>query len=109
MKLSEGQQLSQVAMDDVIEGCREVFKQTLCIVKEKVVGALSDVGINVFSVPGLDNILSKIPDPFHGLETPYMCEKFNKQQMNYVVRSIHAVGHDLVNCYHISYRVNYTV
>ena len=45
MKLSEGWQLSQVAMDDVIEGCREVCKQTLCILKENVVGALSDVGL----------------------------------------------------------------
>ena len=88
MKLSEGRQLSQVAMDDIIQGCREICKQTLCTVKVNVVRALSDAGIDAFSVPGLEDTLSKIPDPFVGLETPYMREKFYKQRMNYVVSCI---------------------
>ena len=84
MKLSEGRQLSQVAVDDIIQGCREICKQ-MCTVKVNVVRVLSDAGIDAFSIPGLEDNLSKIPDPFVGLETPYMREKFYKQRMNYVV------------------------
>ena len=62
-------------MDDIIQGCREICKQT-CAVKVNVVRALSDTGIDVFSIPGLEDTLLKIPDPFVGLETPYMCERF---------------------------------
>lgn len=56
MKLSEGRQLSQVAVDDIIEGCREICKQMLCTVKVNVVRVLSDAGI---AFPALKIICQK--------------------------------------------------
>ena len=89
MKHSEGRQLSQAALDDVIKGCRAICKQTLGTVKEIITVALSDIGI---VDPGFTDMLSTIPDPFDGLESQYTRENFYKQHFNYVVSS----------CLHIS-------
>ena len=93
MKLSEGRQLSQAALDDVIKGCRAICEQTLGTVKEIVSVALSDIGI---AVPGLTDMLATIPDPFDGLESQYMREKFYKQHFNYVVSLFDCTCVDLV-------------
>ena len=86
MTLSEGRQLSQQAISDVIVGCRKICQQTVCTVIERSVRAIMDADIDVSTTPGLENALLTVPDPFEGIDTPYLREKFYLEHMNYVVR-----------------------
>ena len=85
MKLSEGRQLSQVALGDVIEGCRSICQQTVLRVQESVLSALEDAGINYSNHPGLDEALCSKLDPFEGMDSAYLREKFYREHFNYLV------------------------
>ena len=89
MALSEGRQLSQQAISDVIVGCRNICQQAVCTVVGRTVKALTDADIDVSTTPGLANALFTIPDPFEGIDTSYLRERFYSEYMNFVV-SIHA-------------------
>ena len=76
LKLSEARRLSQVAVADVIDGCRRICAQSLEKAREK----LYESGIET------DNdIFSDVGDPFEGIHTPYLLEKFVSDHLNYVV------------------------
>ena len=83
--LTEGRHLSQVAVEDVIKGCRRVCQQSLSLAKESVLSALSDAGVRSVDVPGLDASFSTVPDPFEGIDTAYLREKFYNEHFNYQV------------------------
>lgn len=85
MKLSEGRQLSQLALGDVIKGCRSICQQTLSIVQERVLSALEDAGIDSSNLTGLDEALSSMPDPFEGIDSAHLREKFYREHFNYLV------------------------
>ena len=76
LKLLEGRGLSQVAVADVIDGCRRLCAQTLDKAREK----LSQSGIETD-----DSIFSDIDDRFEQIHTPYLLEKFVSEHLNYVV------------------------
>ena len=84
--LTEGRHLSQVAVEDVIKGCRRVWQQSLSLAKESVLSALSDAGVRSVDVPGLDASFSTVRDPFEGIDTSYLREKFYREHFNYQVR-----------------------
>lgn len=87
MKLSEGRQLSQVALGDVIAGCRSICQQTVSQVQESVLSALENAGINYSNHPGLNEALCSKPDPFEGIDSAYLREKFYQEHFNYLVSS----------------------
>ena len=64
MTLSEGRMLSQVAVDDVIKGCRSICQQALSQVKQDVTRKLVDAQIDCSSITGLDVALSCVLGPF---------------------------------------------
>ena len=84
MMLSEGRQLSQQAIADVISGCRIICRQTVRIALESTVNKLTDAGI---SVPTNLDVFLDFPDPFEGIDSAYLREKFYSLHMNYVVSS----------------------
>lgn len=98
LMLTEGKHLSQVALDDVIKGSRRIAKQAVSKVKEGVLGVLSDVGINVVDIPGLENVLSSSSDPFEKLNTPYLREKFYREHFNYTV-CYYVYPIEMIPCY----------
>ena len=74
-----------MALDEATKGCRRICKQAVCEVKEAVLCALSDAGINSADIPQLDTSFSDLSDPFEKLSTAYMRERFYKEHFNYKV------------------------
>ena len=85
MTLSEGRQLSQQALSDVIGGCRKICQQTVRRVMERTSKALADVGIDISAIPGLPDTFLTLPDPFEGIDSPYLRERYYSEHMNYMV------------------------
>ena len=85
LMLTEGRQLSQVALNEVIIIYRTISKQTVSQIKEEVLSALNDAGVNSAIIPGLDDSFLPVPDPFEKLDTPYLREKFYWEHFNYQV------------------------
>ena len=85
LKLMEGRRLTNIAISNVIDGCR-----TLCslgaehIANTTKVGLLNS-GIDSSIVEGLDFTSGGFPDPFAGLGTSYLQEKYFKENFPYVV------------------------
>lgn len=76
LQLKEGRQVSQAAVSDMIDGCKTLCKQTIDEFKEGVRLSLASAGIDIESVPGMSNVLSRDPNPFQGIDTTYLYEKF---------------------------------
>ena len=82
MKLKETHQLSQVALDDVVEGSRMIFSSTVQQLHSGVCAKLTSFGLDETI---LDNVFTDITDLFVDLETRYKQEKFFKEQFGFVV------------------------
>ena len=83
LKLMEGHRLTQVAIGDVIGGCRELCMQTARQVKDSLESQIRDSGIDS-SFIDLEAI-DLFQDPFEGLSTLYLQEKYITENFNYVV------------------------
>ena len=82
MKLKETRQLSQVALDDVVEGSRMIFSSTVQRLHSGVRAKLASLGMDETK---LDDLFSDVTDPFVDLQTRYKQEKFFKEQFGLVV------------------------
>ena len=85
MKLKETRQLSQVALDDVVEGSRMIFTSTVQQLHSGVRSKLASLGIDETK---LNDVFTSVVDPFVDLETRYKQEKFFKENFSLVV-SVH--------------------
>ena len=63
LKLSEGRRLSQVAVQDVVDGCRTLCTQTAMYVQGVMKQKLQDLGINFDEFDGSKSV---VLDPFEG-------------------------------------------
>ncbi len=91
MQLKEERLLTQAAVDDVVSGCKEVLGYTLSHIKAGVSRSLSKSGINFEDIDGLDDVFSDVSDPFVGLESAYLQDKFISQELGCIVSSQHDV------------------
>ena len=66
LKLKERHQLSQVAIDDIVEGSRLLYHQTSDRIHAGIDDAMAQEGVEL---QGLDGIFEDLTDPFSGLET----------------------------------------
>lgn len=85
MKLKETRQLSQVALDDVVEGSRMIFSSTVQQLHSSVRAKLASLGMDETK---LDDVFINVADPFDDLETRYKQETFFKEQFGLVVSYI---------------------
>ena len=85
--LKEGKCLSQTAVNDIVDKCQGIFTHTLSRVKARVTHCFREVGIDPSGVPDLDSRFSEIADPFNGLHTTYLQNKYFVEEMNCVVSS----------------------
>ena len=76
LRLREGRQLSQVAVSEVMDGCKALCKQTVDKFKERIEVYLASAGIGLEDIPGVQDICAEDPDPFKGIETNYLYETF---------------------------------
>lgn len=82
LKLKETRQLSQTAVDDVVEGCKSMISHTVQRLHSGARAKLLTLGIDE---EALDDVFNDFPDPFNGLETRYLQEKFLKEEFGLVV------------------------
>ena len=80
MSLTEGKQLSQAAIEKVIEGCRNIHNQALSQYWEKMNQKLLEAGID----PSITSEIEQT-DPFEGLHSAHLRKKYYKEHFGYVV------------------------
>ena len=85
MKLTERRQLSQVALGDVITGCRGICQKYVADIQQGIVSTLKEAGINPHEIMGLAEILLPLPDPFEGIDSAHLRETFYTKPFQYVV------------------------
>ena len=85
LQLREGRQISQAAVSDVIDGCKALCKKTADKMKTIFQLSLAAADIALEDVPGMIDIFSQDPDPFRGVETNYLYEKFCNEHLGCVV------------------------
>lgn len=85
LQLKEERLLTQAAVNDVVRGCREVFKHTVYHLKAGVSHTLAQSGIDPSDIEGLDGVFTELDDPFVGLETSYLQDKFILQELQCIV------------------------
>lgn len=90
LKLKEQRRISQVAIDDVVGGCKSLFSQTVVRVQAGVKAKLAESGIDPSSIHGLDTVFEDVTNPFDGLETNHLQEKFFRDTFGLVVSLIYA-------------------
>ena len=82
MKLKETRQLSQAAIDDIVEGSKAVFSHTVQRLHSGVRARLATFGVDETA---LDSLFFDMVDPFDGLETKHKQEKCFKEDFGLVV------------------------
>lgn len=80
LQLKEERLLTQVAVNDVVSGFREVFNHTVGHLKAGVNHKLVQSGIDPINIVGLADVFNDISDPFKGLETQYLQDKFVSEE-----------------------------
>lgn len=85
LKLKESKQVSQVVIDEVVDGWKDVFQHTVRRLRASVTAKLSEAGIDLATIPGLDSLFDEVPQPFMDLETKYKQEKYFREELGLVV------------------------
>lgn len=80
LQLRERRCLSQVAVDDVVQGCERIVEQTLQHAKASVKRMLTEAGIDV----NIDDAF-KQASPFTGLHTKYLQHQFFIKELGMIV------------------------
>lgn len=84
MQLKEERFLTQAAINDVVGGCKEVFAHTLCRIKAGISEKLSRSGIDIDGHE-LNSIFDDMSDPFTGLGSAYLQDKFITEKLGCIV------------------------
>ena len=85
LKLKEQRRISQVAIDDIVEGCKGLFTQTIDRVQAGVCAKLAEVGMDPDSIESLNDLFMSITDPFEGIETCHLQEKYFRETFGLIV------------------------
>jgi hypothetical protein len=85
LKLKEHRRVTQTAIDDVVEGYQNLFQETIQTLHSGIRSCLAGYGVDPDSVTGLKETFLKYTDPFLGLETKHMQEKYYKDNLGLVV------------------------
>ena len=83
LSLTEQYGVSQVAVKEVVSRCRQICQQSVTAVQRNISEALQDEGITVSQK--IKVTLTSIPDPFEGIGTAYLLDKFCRENFSYVV------------------------
>lgn len=81
LSLTEGK---QVAVKEVIEGCRDICRRSMAQVKQNLEMALS-MSTDDSLAEQIQLTMDNISDPFSGIDTAYLREKFYKDHFGYLV------------------------
>ena len=93
MRLREICKLSQASIDEVVIGCQELFNNTMRRVEAGIRQKVAEVGGDM---DAFDDVFNGLTDPFTGLETKYLQDKYIKKEFNVLVRYLVTV-HVIMN------------
>ncbi len=85
LHLKEGKGLSQSAVNEVVIASQKLFKHTMGRVKAGVKDCLSKNGLLSSDIVGLDNIFENVHDPFTGLTSTFLQEKYYREELKCIV------------------------
>lgn len=90
LKLKEHRRTTQTVINDVVEGCKDLFSQTIQRLEAGVKATLAESGFGPESISGLDDVFKDVADPFKGIDTCHLQEKYYKEVLGLIVSSVHA-------------------
>ena len=85
LHLKEEKGLSQSAINEVVIASQKLFKHTISRVEAGVEDCLSKEAFLLSDIPGLSALFSNVKDPFSGLISQFLQEKFYKEELQCVV------------------------
>ena len=80
--------LSQASINDIVKGSEKVFQHMVGRIRAGVMHRLSNSGINPTEISDLDELFDSVSDPFYGLETSYLQEKFVMEELGCIVSEL---------------------
>ena len=96
--MKEQRRVSQVAIDDIVENSKGLFAQTVDRVQAGVRARLAESGIDPHSVDGLEGVFCDVTDPFQGIETCHLQEKYFRETLGLTVclfvNTVHCYAHN---------------
>ena len=76
---------TQVAIGDINEGCKSLLSQTIDHAQAGVKAKIAESGVDPNDVLGLDTALEDVLNPFQGLETCHLQEKYFQEELGLIV------------------------
>ena len=95
LKLKESKEVSQVVIDEVVDGCQSTFQHTVWRLRADVTAKLA--GVDVSNILGLDDLFEQVPQPFEDLETRHKQEKYFRENLGLIVSNNNIII-DVVSC-----------
>lgn len=96
LKLKEKRRLTQTAIDDVVEGARLLFSQTAQRIRARINEELAKNAVEI----DISSIFTNLIDPFHGLETQFLQEKyFTEKFVSKKMNQLYYEGLPLISIY----------
>ena len=87
LKLKEKQRLTQVAINDVIEGSRSIFDSTMQYIQAAFRSRFADLGLDPNQLNKFEDVFRNIEHPFDNLLTQHQQEKYFSSELSLVVSS----------------------
>lgn len=81
LKLKEHRRISQVAVDDIVEGTKALVHHCVEHMQAGVRAKLSESGVDPSSIEGLASVFKNKINPFDGIETCYLQEKYYHENL----------------------------
>ena len=85
LKLKEQCHVSQNAVNIIVGECKGLLSQTLTRVQAGLKARLASLVLDPKVITGLDDVFSEIIDPFQGLHTYYLQQKYYHEELGLVV------------------------
>ena len=82
LKLKEKRRITQV---DIVGGCQGLFSQTIDRVQASVKAKLAELGVDLSQMDGLDEAFQHVIDPFEGIETCHLQERYFRDKLGLIV------------------------
>ena len=80
--------MSQVVINDVVQGWSGLFASTVERLHARVQDKLASIGIDPDNIQDLSEEFSDLPHPFNALETEHKQNKYYREHMGLVVSMI---------------------
>lgn len=85
LSLKEVHGLSEAAVDHVLKETEKIFTHTVGRIRAGVNERIARSGTDPNEIPELNLFLSSVEDPFQGLRSTFLQEKFYREQLNCIV------------------------